>query len=132
MVNRLVLLPLVLLFIFPSQLHAARFSGEYLLSVCGIDENGNELTPGGHIACQAYISGVLDYHNLIHSLGTSPSVDFCVPENASLNDLQRRVSIYLRNHRGEHAKFIAAPGVALALYEIFPCKGSSVKVRKPD
>ncbi|MCB1721859.1 MAG: hypothetical protein KDI11_08910, partial [Alphaproteobacteria bacterium] len=66
------------LFVVPAV--AARFSGDYLLQVCGSDKQGNELLSGGHIACQAYISGLMDYHNLIRSLGTAPSVDFCVPE----------------------------------------------------
>lgn len=110
---------------------AARFSGEYLLSMCGSDRNGRELAPGGHIACQAYIAGVLDYNNLIRSLGTAPSVDFCVPEGVSMNDLQEQVVSYLLRNREDHAKFIAAPGVALALFEIFPCKGTTVRKGKP-
>lgn len=131
MASRLLLLFAVFSITCSSSVYAARFSGEYLLTVCGMDKNGEELTPGGHIACQAYISGVLDYHNLIHSLGTAPSVDFCVPEDASLNQLQMRVSRYLYEHKNEHAKFTAAPGVALALFDIFPCKGASVSVKKP-
>lgn len=116
----------ILLFLFTVFLarpaFAARFTGEYLLSVCASDKNGKEITPGGHIACQSYIAGVLDYHNLIHSMGTAPSVDFCVPEGTTLYALQRQVVAYLQKHRQEHEKFVAAPGVALALYELFPCK----------
>ena len=122
---RFVFLFLLFVLSFPvlQTAQAARFSGEYLLNMCASDKNGKELVKGGHIACQAYIAGVLDYHNLIRSLGTAPSVDFCVPANATLNDLQKRVVSYIFRNKNEHAKFIASPGVALALYEMFPCDG---------
>ncbi len=106
---------------YPVPANAARFSGEYLLHVCGSDEEGSELVEGGHIACQAYIAGVLDYHNLIRSLGTSPSVEFCVPEGVSMNELQGLVYNYLYQNKAEHSKFIASPVVALALLSSFPC-----------
>ncbi|MCB9983326.1 MAG: hypothetical protein H6861_06605 [Rhodospirillales bacterium] len=107
-------------FAFPAL--AARFSGDYLLQVCGSDEQGKELTPGGHIACQAYISGVLDYHNLIRSLGTAPSVDFCVPEGTPLNEIHQKIWQYIASHHHEQGPFIAAPGVALGLYQAYPCE----------
>jgi len=106
----------------PLAAQSARFSGSYLLQVCGVDEQGNELTPGGHIACQAYIAGILDYHNLIRSLGAAPAVDFCVPDGADLNEVQARISRYLAENRHEQGPFIAAPGVALGLFESYPCK----------
>ncbi|MGB4058246.1 MAG: Rap1a/Tai family immunity protein [Alphaproteobacteria bacterium] len=109
----------VLAFFVPA--HAARFSGEYLLNVCSSDQNGRELVPGGHIACQSYISGVMDYHNLIRSLGTAPSVDFCVPENESLNVIQSKVAMYLFQNKKIHGAFIASPAVTLALYNYYPC-----------
>ena len=131
MASRLLLLLSACLILMPAQSYAARFSGEYLISVCGVDEDGRELAPGAHTACQAYIAGVVDYHNLLSSLGTAPSVSFCVPEDVSMNNLQIAVHRYFVKNRVEHAKFVAAPGVALALYEIFPCEGSSVSVKKP-
>ena len=119
---KLFLILLSALFLFESNaVSAARFSGEYLLQVCGVDEKGKELVDGGHIACQAYIAGVLDYHNLIRSLGTAPSVDFCVPSDTGLTALQRRVTSYIFKNRGEHESFIASPGVALALFAHYPC-----------
>lgn len=105
------------------QARAARFSGEYLLHVCGSDKNGKELVAGGHIACQAYIAGVLDYHTLITSLGASPSVEFCVPETIDMNTLQKNIESYVYKNRSQHVGFVAAPGVALALYSFYPCKG---------
>ncbi len=104
-----------------SSARAAEFSGEYLLQVCASDKDGKEITPGGHIACQAYIAGVLDYHNLLRSLGTAPGVDFCVPQQETLNRLQRRVTSFIFKNRAEHGGFTAAPGVALALFENYPC-----------
>lgn len=114
---------LFVVFLSPAKVQAAQFSGSYLIQVCASDESGKELVPGGHIACQGYISGVVDYHNLIRSLGTAPSVDFCVPDDVGLNGVQRTVLNYLIRNKNEHGAFVAAPGVALALYEAYPCKG---------
>ena len=100
---------------------AARFSGDYLLQMCASDKDGKELVSGGHVACQAYIAGVLDYHNVIRSLGTSPSVEFCVPETVGLNQLQQDVASYIYKHKQQHGAFVAAPAVALALYNYYPC-----------
>lgn len=109
------------LLLMPQTSKAAEFSGDYLLHMCSSDKDGKEITPGGHVACQAYIAGVLDYHTLIRSLGTSPSVDFCVPKDVGLNDLQKQVVRYLILNKSEHGGFIASPGVALALFEKYPC-----------
>ncbi|MCE7887844.1 MAG: hypothetical protein DYH13_10140 [Alphaproteobacteria bacterium PRO2] len=114
-----ILAALLLSWTAPAQ--AARFSGDYLLQMCLSDKNGKELVPGGHVACQSYIAGVLDYHNLIRSLGTSPSVEFCVPENVGLNQLQKDVASYLYKNKSQHGAFIAAPAVALALFNAYPC-----------
>lgn len=113
--------------IVPVKSQAAQFSGSYLIQVCASDEAGKELVPGGHIACQAYISGVLDYHNLIRSLGTAPSIDFCVPDNVSLNGVQKTVINYLIRNKDDHGEFVAAPGVALALFESYPCNKKKKK-----
>ncbi len=107
-------------YIAPAQ--AAKFSADYLLQVCGIDETGKELVVGGHIACQAYIAGVLDYHNLVRSLGTAPSVDFCVPEGTSMNEIHEKVRGYIATNHHEQGPFIASPGVALGLFTAYPCK----------
>lgn len=106
---------------FPAS--AARFSGDYLLQMCASDKDGKELVAGGHIACQAYIAGVLDYHNLLRSMGTAPSIDFCVPEEVGLTKLQQQVSSYIFNNKREHGAFIASPAVALGLYNSYPCGG---------
>ncbi|MCI5060607.1 MAG: hypothetical protein MRY79_06000 [Alphaproteobacteria bacterium] len=99
----------------------ALISGAYLYELCKRNEEGGEDTPGGHAACQSYIAGLVDYHNLLQSLNIPPSVDLCVPATANLNDLQDIVWRYLERN-AQHDAFIAAPAVSLALFEVFPCK----------
>lgn len=100
---------------------AARFSGSYLLQVCEMDDKGKETSKGAHATCQAYILGVIDYHNVLRSLKIAPKVDICIPQDTTPNDLHNVVLEYLRAH-GEHDGFIAAPAVTMALYQVYPCK----------
>ena len=104
----------------------ALFSGAYLHEICKSKADGSETVKGGHTACQAYIAGIIDYHNLLRSLGTAPSIDFCVPNTVKMNDLQDVVWTYL-DKNAQHDSFIAAPAVSLALFEVFPCKNSKKK-----
>ena len=104
-----------------AQKTGALISGAYLLKICKRDDDGKEVVVGGHTACQAYIAGLVDYHNLLRSLGTSPSVDMCVPNTVKMSDLQDIVYEYLASN-AQHDAFIAAPAVSLALFEVFPCK----------
>lgn len=71
-------------------------------------------------SCQAYIQGVLDYHTLLRSMEHSPGVDFCVPDSITHAELQMVVGGYL-NKEKQNDSFIAAPAVALALSENYPC-----------
>ncbi len=108
--------------VWAGPVHAARFSGSYLLQMCGSTKEGQEIVPGGHIACQAYIAAILDYQSLTQSLGTAPSgVDFCVPDDESLNAIQTHVMRYLFRNKHEQGPFVAAPSVALALKDAYPC-----------
>jgi len=109
-----------------AQKTGALISGAYLLELCKRDSKGEELVEGAHIACQSYIAGLVDYHNLLRSLGTSPNLDLCVPPNAKLNDLQDVVWKYL-DANSHHESFIAAPAVSIALFEVFPCKKKKSK-----
>jgi len=120
MTIRILIVSCVLLFPLPA--FSAQFSGQYLMSMCASDEQGEEIAAGGHIACQAYIAGILDYHVLMKSLGTAPGIDFCVPSEATLNQVQDKVQSYVLRNRKQHSSFIAAPGVALGLHNAFPCK----------
>lgn len=118
--NFLTVMVFAALLCVPVHAKAAIFSGAYLLELCKRDNKGEETVEGAHTACQAYIAGVIDYHKLLRSLGTSPSVDFCVPDDVKMNDVQDVVWTYL-NQNSENDGFIAAPAVALALFEVFPC-----------
>lgn len=117
-----ILLAAGLCFLISAPADAARFSGDYLLQVCASDSAGKEVVAGGHIACQAYISGILDYHNLLKTMGAAQSVDFCVPASATLNTVQKQVFSHVYRNRQQHGQFIAAPGVALALFQHYPCR----------
>jgi len=100
---------------------AGFFSGAYLRDMCERKANGKEKVKGGATACQAYIAGVIDYHKLMKSLGTAPTIDFCVPNTEKMGKLQDIVWVYLKENDAER-DFIAAPAVTLALYEYYPCR----------
>lgn len=107
---------------FSSVGQAAKFSGEYLLKVCSVDRNGHEVIEGGKIACQGYISGVIDYHNVLRATGLPTEMRFCIPKDETLNEIHIRVLAYLYKHRKLHQKFVAAPAVAMGLMSAYPCK----------
>ena len=104
-----------------SSAYAAEFSGKYLLHICSSDKSGKEMIPGGHTACQSYIAGIIDYHNLIKSLKTAPGLDFCIPKDTQLSIIQQGLVMYLLKN-GQHDDFIASPAVAIALNQMYPCK----------
>lgn len=96
-------------------------SAAYLHKICEKDDNGEEKVVGGHTACQAYIAGVVDYHNLLKTLGTAPSINLCITNDAKPSDLQDIVWSYL-NKNAQHDAFAAAPAITLALAQVFPCR----------
>lgn len=110
-----------------AEAHAARFSGEYLLKVCALDRNGNEIVDGGKIACQSYISAVIDYHNFLRTLDSAGPSSFCLPDEISLNEIHLVVLLYFMKNQKLHRKFIAAPGVEMALIDAYPCEGKKRK-----
>ncbi len=99
---------------------AAQFSGAYLNKICGVNDKGQEVSPGAHAACQSYISGVVDYHNMLRSMKIAPEIDICVPESATLNEMHLQVLKYL-DANPQHDSFVAAPAVLLALFAKYPC-----------
>lgn len=117
---RLVLLFLAVL-VFPFSARAAQVSGDYLMSVCAMDKDGKEIVSGGHITCQAYIAGVMDYHSFTKSLGTASSYDFCIPQGVNLFDIHKTVQLFLLKHAKQYGPFIASPAVMVALNEAYPC-----------
>jgi hypothetical protein len=126
---------LVLLILsLPFPLHAQDktsgfFSGNYLMALCQSNAKGKETVKNGHAVCQSYIAGMIDYHKLMKSLGTAPTIDFCVPNTTPPRRLQKIVYVYLAKNR-QHGDFTAAPAVALALYEYYPCKPPVRKRRR--
>lgn len=118
----LIFLIILLAFFRANVVHAAKFSGAYLIEICASDKDGKELVKGGHIACQAYISGIIDYTTVLRSLGTQPSVDFCIPDNEALNVIHQHVFNFIVKNRSQHAQFIGSPAVVLALHNKYPCK----------
>jgi len=103
---------------FPKKSDAAYLTALDLLTMCDSGEKGRQEN------CASYIAGVIDYHRLIHSLGTAPTVDFCVPGKMKLEDVILHVTQYLKK-QPQHDAFIASPAVALALFHYFPCKGGT-------
>lgn len=71
--------------------------------------------------CLGYIAGVIDYHVMLQSLGTAPTIDFCLPDNVSIEDAAVVVMTYLRA-APHNSAFIAAPAIPMALNATFPCK----------
>lgn len=117
------LIVFILMMIAPSaqaQETGPLFSGAYLREMCESNALGQEVVKGGHTACQAYIAGVIDYHDLLRSLNTAPSVDFCVPNTVKMHDLQVVMWQYLKKNQ-QHNAFSAGPAVALGLFEKYPC-----------
>lgn len=94
---------------------SAYMTGDLLLRKCARDENESGFS------CRGYIAGVIDYHRLVRSLGTAPGVDFCIPAGTDMEIVTEVVIRYLAANP-QHEDFIAAPAVAMALYEAFPCK----------
>jgi len=118
---------IVILISMPVTTQAAQFSGEYLLKVCSLDKNGNEIVKGGKSACQSYISGVIDYHNTLRAMNLTSNMNFCIPEDVTLNELQIRVLAYMYKRTKMHRNFVAAPGVAMALFSSYPCNKKKKK-----
>jgi hypothetical protein len=114
----------LLFFVFATgqEARAALFSGDYLTKICAVNKRGEELVKGGKIACQSYISGVIDYHNMLRSMDLTSNMNFCIPESITLNELQGTVLNYLYRNKKLHRNFVAAPAVAMALFSTYPCR----------
>jgi Rap1a immunity proteins len=96
-------------------LDGALMTGKTLTLLCTSSKDDDQFS------CQSYIAGIIDYHNLVKSLGTAPSVNFCIPKEVTMGQLKQIVTTYIIAHT-EHQDFIAAPGVAMGLYNAYPCK----------
>ena len=72
-------------------------------------------------ACIGYVAGVIDYHLLMQSFGTAPTIDFCIPADISKEQAAIIVMAYLRGET-QHDEFTAAATIPLALNKVFPCQ----------
>lgn len=77
------------------------------------------------MSCLSYIAGVIDYHILMQSFGTQPTIDFCLPDKLTLEDAGVAVMAYLKSHPQHDA--IASAIVPMALNDAFPCHPRPVK-----
>ena len=68
----------------------------------------------------SYVAGVIDYQLMQQSLGTQASVDFCLPEDLSIEKAAVTVMLYLEKNPMQ-GSFIAAPAVSMALQQAYPC-----------
>jgi hypothetical protein len=93
---------------------AAYVTGDDLLKDCQSDKAKDVY------ACMNYVAGVIDYQVVQQSLGTEPSVDFCLPEDLSIEKAAVSVMLYLEKSP-QMGSFIAAPTVAMALQQAYPC-----------
>lgn len=91
------------------------------MRMCALDRNGDERIPGGRAICQSYISGVIDYHNTLRAMDLTSDMNFCIPVEESLNNIHIRVWAYMTKRAKLHDQFVAAPGVAMALFSFYPC-----------
>jgi hypothetical protein len=101
---------------------AAYVTGDDLVKSCRSDK------PAEVFSCMNYIAGVIDYHVMMQSLGTAPTLSFCLPENLPLEKAAVVVMLYLKKSP-QNGSFIAAPAVTMALNEAYPC-GPEVSAKK--
>lgn len=96
--------------------HAQYMTGADLSQSCAADSGANAIN-----RCLGYIAGVIDYHIVMQSLGTTPSTDFCLPKGLLVEEAAINVLAYLKR-KPDQLGFIAAPAVTLALNAVYPCK----------
>lgn len=94
---------------------AAMMNSKTLLALCGGKQEKETFV------CDAYISGVLDYQNLLHNLKTTPALAFCLPEDIKIERLRQDIASYLSQNK-QHNSFSAAAAVTLALNKTYPCR----------
>lgn len=102
-----------LLWAAPSQ--AMYFSSAELAVKCMSDR------PEDIHDCTSYVAGVIDYHLLLQSMGTVPTMPFCMPESISMQQAAVVVMAYLRT-APQHDAFVAAAAIPLAINKAFPCR----------
>lgn len=104
----------VFLMASPRPAAAIYVSGADLVSNCLSDKKQDVY------ACVHYVAGVIDYHTVMQSVGTAPSLPFCIPPNVSVTEAAFTVLTFLRA-QPMHQGFVAAMAVPIALNKTYPC-----------
>ncbi len=121
--KRVTLLIGLCFWLYGGQANAVYVTGDDLAIAC-LSESPQKI-----LSCIHYVAGVIDYHTMMQSLGTTPAVDFCLPKSLPIEQAALSVVDYLRKSP-QHASFIAAPAVMMALQEVYPCKPILPRKRK--
>jgi Rap1a immunity proteins len=118
---------IVFLFLFalalPRPAGAVYATGTELAQRC---ENGAHK---GAYFCLGYVAGIIDYHLLLQSFGTAPTVAICLPDGVSVERAAFVVLSYLKS-QPQNGSFVAAPAVVMALGQHYPCKPKLPPKRK--
>ena len=104
----------VFLLVSPRPAVAMYVSGADLITNC-LSEKKQDV-----YACVHYVAGVIDYHTVMQSVGTAPSLPFCIPQGVSVTEAAFVVLTFLRA-QPMHQGFVAAMAVPLALNKAYPC-----------
>src|SRR4051812_42499920 len=80
---------LLCLWLYSQPAAAAYVTGKDLVNECRSDKADDMM------GCMNYVAGVIDYQVMMQSLGTEPSVDFCLPDNLSIEKAAVTVMVYL-------------------------------------
>lgn len=107
-------LALVLLLSFSPKAGATYFIGAELIEKCRSER------PEDRQACFGYVAGVIDYHVVMQSLGTAPTIDFCLPSDMPVTAAALTVIKYMAE-APQNGSFIASSAVVMALNKTFPC-----------
>lgn len=107
----------------PSPAQAMYVSGNELVQKC-MSQRKEDI-----YGCVHYVAGVIDYHVVMQSLGTAPTLPFCIPAGVSVTEAAFTVLTYLRA-QPQHEGFIAAMAVPMALNKAFPCKKAAPKKKR--
>lgn len=104
----------VYLLLSPRPAAAVYVSGGDLVQNCLSDKKHDVY------ACVHYVAGVIDYHTVMQSVGTAPTLSFCIPAGVSVSEAAYVVLRYLRSQPMQQG-FVAAMSVPLALNKTYPC-----------
>lgn len=108
---------------FPNGAKAQFLSTQELAHLC-LSERKEQMA-----ACINYVAGVIDYHTLMASFGTAPTIDFCLPDSITKEKAAILVMAYLRTETNNDA-FTAASTIPMALHKAFPCRPVKAIKRK--